>query len=203
MKKFNLYTFLIFIFFSNSPMAQKPASIGYFRLGANLNFAAPEKGNDVFVMPALNITPGLRMIQGQDFAMVLALPVSVGISSDDYAHVTYLAVDLPAMLEFNFGPATGNSASRQPGFMFGAGAGYLIAGEYADANDDPENTTRQLDFWGWRLSFGVSFGKDTDGTRILLAANYGRNFTVDKKSMFSIGLYAIMGNRKQTEKINY
>ena len=203
MKKFNPFPILILLLFNISANAQKPASIGYFRLGANLNFASPEKGSDLFVMPALNVTPGLRMIQGQDFALVLTMPVSVGISSDDYAHVTYLAVDLPAMLEFNFGPATGNSASGQPGFMIGAGAGYLIAGQYADTNDDPENTTRQLDFWGWRLSFGVSFGKDPDGTRVLLAANYGRNFTVDKKSMISIGLYFIMGNRKEPPKTNF
>ena len=143
------------------------------------------------------------MIQGQDFALVLTLPVSVGVSSDDYAHVSYLAVDLPAMLEFNFGPATGNSASGQPGFMVGAGAGYLIAGQYGDNTNDEIYGTRQLDFWGWRLSCGVSFGKETDGSRVMIAANYGRNFTVDKKSMVSLGLYLIMGNRKQPVKTEF
>ena len=194
---------MLIIFMSSSALAQKPASIGYFRVGLNVSFAAPQKGSDLFVMPALNITPGLRMIQGQDFALVLTLPVSVGISSDDYAHVTYLAVDLPAMMEFNFGPATGNSASGQPGFMVGAGAGYLIAGQYGDNINDDVYGTRQLDFWGWRLSFGVSFGKEADGSRVMIAANYGRNFTVDKKSMFSLGLYFIMGNRKEPAKTEF
>jgi hypothetical protein len=154
-------------------------------------------------MPALNVTPGLRMIQGQDFALVLTMPVSVGISSDDYANVSYLALDLPVMLEFNFGPATGNSASGHPGVMIGAGAGYLIAGQYGDASNDAIYGTRQMDFWGWRLSFGMSFGKDPDGTRIMLAANYGRNFTADQKSMASLGLYFIMGNCKEPVKTEF
>lgn len=197
-------TLLILIFSMGSlAIAQKPSSVGYFRAGLNLTFAAPQKGSELFVMPALNITPGLRMIQGQDFALVLTLPVSVGISSDDYAHVTYLAVDLPAMLEFNFGPATGNSASGQPGFMVGAGAGYLIAGQYGDNTNDEIYGTRQLDFWGWRLSCGASFGKDTNGSRVMIAVNYGRNFTIDKKSMISLGFYLIMGNRKEPVKTEF
>ena len=195
---------LIFYFFlACTAIAQKPASVGYFRVGLNLNFAAPQKGSDLFVMPALNITPGLRLIEGQDFALVLAMPLSVGISSDDYKHVTYLALDLPAMLEFHFGPATGNSVSCRPGFMLGAGAGYLVAGQYADYNNDPENPTRQLDFWGWRLSFGMSFGNDPDGTRVMIAASIGGNFTADQKSMSYIGLYFIMGNRKVPAATNF
>jgi hypothetical protein len=33
---------LLIIFFTVPAIAQKPASIGYFRIGANLNFAAPK-----------------------------------------------------------------------------------------------------------------------------------------------------------------
>jgi hypothetical protein len=194
---------LFTLFFTFSAIAQKSASIGYFRLGANLNFAGPKEGDNGFTMWAINVTPGLRMIQGQDFALVLAMPVSAGISTNDDTHVSHLAVDLPVMLEFNFGTATGNSASAHPGIMIGAGAGYLIGGQYGDASNDETYGTRQLDFWGWRLSFGICFGKDPDGTRIMLAASYGRNFTADKKSMASFGFYFIMGNRKEPVKIEF
>ena len=64
-------------------IAQKPASIRYFRGGPNLHIFGSEQSS-LFVFPALNLTPGLRIIQGRDFALVMTMPISVGYSSDHH-----------------------------------------------------------------------------------------------------------------------
>jgi hypothetical protein len=194
----SLYFFALL--FSAPAIAQKPASIGYFRCGANLNFSWPEKGK-IFLIPAFNLTPGLRIIQGTDFAIVITLPVSIGYSSDNYYHTGYFGLDVPAMLEFNFGAATGNSATSGVGFMLGAGAGYQAVGSYDNSSFNDEDQFSDMDFWGYRLSFGASFGKDPTGDRNMIVANFGQSLTQDRKYTISIGIYLILGNgEKITER---
>ncbi len=188
--------FMITLFFGGPAIAQKPASIGYFRCGLNLNSSWPEKGR-LFLFPAINLTPGLRILQGRDFAMALTLPISAGYSSDNYYHTGYFGLDVPAMLEFNFGAAAGNSATSGLGFMLGAGAGYQIAGSYDNSSFDDEYRPGDMDFWGYRLNFGVSFGKDSTGDRTMVVANFGKSFTPDRKYTVSIGFYMILGNRRK------
>jgi hypothetical protein len=188
--------FMIVQLYGFPSMAQKPASIGYFRGGVNLNFSWPENGK-LFCIPAFNLTPGLRIVQGSDFAMVLTMPITVGYSSDNYYHTGYAGLDVPVMLEFNFGAATGNSATSGVGFMIGAGAGYQDVGTYDNSISDYGTQKSDMDFWGYRLSFGISFGKDPTGDRTMITTSFGRSFTLDKKYTFSIGAYIILGNRKK------
>jgi hypothetical protein len=196
MKLVPVYIIMITGLCCSSVVAQKPASIGYFRGGANLNFSWPEQGK-LFCIPAFNLTPGLRIVQGTDFALVLTLPISAGYSSDNYYHTGYIGLDIPAMLEFNFGAATGNSATSGVGFMLGMGAGYQTVGTYDNSSFNDEVEYSEMDFWGSRFSFGISFGKDPSGDRSMIIAGYGKSFTVDKKYTISIGAYIILGNRKK------
>jgi hypothetical protein len=101
------------------------------------------------------------------------------------------------MLEFDFGSSAGNSATSGAGFMIGAGIGYQAVGRYYDSNTDPESQDRHMDFWGYRLSLGFSVGKDSTGDRTLIACNFGKSLTPDKKYTASIGIYFILGNRKK------
>jgi hypothetical protein len=129
--------------------------------------------------------------------MVLTLPMSIGYSSDNYYHTGYFGLDVPAMLEFNFGAAAGNSATSGVGFMLGAGAGYQAVGSYNNSTFDDEDRSSDMDFWGYRLNFGISLGKDPTGDRSMIAASFGKSFTRDKKYTISIGVCMILGNRKK------
>jgi len=179
-------------------IAQSHLSLLYLRGGVNLtcsgynNYTGP-----FFYMPSVNLTPGFRILQETDFALVMTMPVSIGKSTYDFwtDYSTY-GIDVPVMLEFNLGASTGNSRTTGNGITIGAGAGYLNLGEYTYLDDSDMYQTRSMDFWGYRFCFGYSFGKDPNGDRTMVMINYGRSFTGPLKYTFTIGLYLIMGNRK-------
>lgn len=176
-----------------SATAQK-RDIFYFRFGGNIFFSGnKEKGP--FFFPALSFAPGIRIAQSKDFALVLAAPISIG-SSFRSSNSSYLGIDAPATLEFNFGSAAGNNENSHFGFILGAGAGYHYAGNYADTYTDPFSDFRHFDFWGYRLESGFTFGKEGNGSQVMILFNYGRGFTAEKRTMIGAGLVFTMGNIK-------
>lgn len=174
------------------------------RLGVTV-FAPWTEHGDGPVFPAFTFSPGVRIVQGSDFALVASLPLSVGIAFAEMDY-SYLGIDVPAMLEFHFGSATGNT-NKTAGFMLGAGAGYQYAGEtynpYMVGYDDYDYwdtaTVHQLDFWGYRLQAGVTFGKEREGQygdRSMILLQYGRSLASDKKYTIGVGFYMSVGNRR-------
>lgn len=176
-----------------SASAQKKGTF-YGRFGGNIFFSgSKEKGP--FFFPAISFAPGIRIAQSKDFALVLAAPISVGASIRS-SNSSYLGIDAPATLEFNFGSAAGNNEKSRVGLMIGAGAGYHYAGNYAETYNDPYSDFRHFDFWGYRLESGITFGKGGNGSQIMILFNYGRGFSSEKRTMIGAGLVFTMGNIK-------
>lgn len=191
---------LLGLFASSESVSQKKyASVVYVRAGLTAFVPWEEHGETLF-FPGLTIGPGLRIIQGRDFALVATLPVTVGAAFAEWDY-SYLGVDVPAMLECHFGSSTGNT-DKPMGFMLGAGVGYHYAGEYYyDYYDydyeDHDGENRQLDFWGLRLAAGVTFGKDQagNGDRMMIMAQYSKNLASEKKYTAGLGFYLSLGNK--------
>lgn len=182
---------LALILFSLTLSAQK-RDIFYARFGGNLFFSG-SKESGLFFLPAVSFAPGIRMAQSKDFAMVLATPVSVGSSIRSYG-TSYLGIDAPLMVEINMGSAAGNNGKSHFGFMMGAGAAYHYAGNYLNPYNEPFGGFRHLDFWGYRLESGISFGKSDNGSQVMLLFNFGRGFTSQKNTVVGAGLVFTMGN---------
>jgi hypothetical protein len=169
----------------------------YFRGGGNLTFAmfGGSYGPAMF-MPSLNLTPGLRIAQGTDFALAVTMPISWGKATNDF-WISYseYGVDLPLMVEFDFGSATGNSRTNRAGFTVGAGIGWLYMGEFPYIDSQNIARTESLQILGYRFNMGYSFGKDPTGDRTMIMMNFGGS-PIYQRYTFSIGLYFIFGNRK-------
>ncbi|MGE5107902.1 MAG: hypothetical protein ACM3H8_10180, partial [Sphingobacteriales bacterium] len=118
---------------------------------------------------AITISPGLRLIQGKDFALSLTAPISIGASSRSNTYLD-LGVDLPAMLETHFGSATGNQDKVSLGGILGAGVAYHYSKNYYDSFDDVK-----VSFGGYRFHGGISFSKDDNGDRFLILASMVEN----------------------------
>jgi hypothetical protein len=198
MKRFRLFLLIIVVISRTPAIAQNQLPIFYSRAGANLTFASFNGNNGpLMFMPSLNITPGLRIIQGSDFALIATLPISWGKATNDF-WLTYseYGIDLPVMLEFNFGASTGNSKTSRTGITIGAGGGWLYMGEYPYIDNQNNARTESLEIWGYRFNLGYSFGRDPDGSRTMLMFNFGGSFFSNTRYTFSIGMYLIVGNRK-------
>lgn len=193
MKKVFVFFLCSLVLMKLTATAQKK-DIFYARFGGNLFFSGNNE-SDLFVLPSITFAPGIRIAQSKNFAMVMAAPISVGSSLRSYSN-SYLGIDAPLMLELNLGSAAGNNDKSHFGFMMGAGAAYHYAGNYFDNYNGPNEDFRHLDFWGYRLESGISFGKGDDGNQIMVLFNYGRGFTAEKNTVIGAGLVFTMGNLK-------
>jgi hypothetical protein len=198
MKQFLLLIYIITVISYKSAIGQNNLSRGYMRGGVSLTFAS-FNGNagPVMFMPSLNLTPGLRIIQGTDFALTVTMPITVGKATNDF-WLTYseYGIDLPVMVELNFGAATANSKTSGNGITLGAGIGWLYMGEYQTIDDQNNIHNQSLEILGYRMNLGYSFGKDPSGSRTMVMITYGGSPVYLTRSTFSIGIYFLMGNRK-------
>jgi hypothetical protein len=198
MKRFILLLLLIAGILQMSALGQNDRSRVYARAGGNITFASFNGNNGpLMYMPSLNITPGLRVIQGTDFSLALTMPISFGKATNDFwTSYSEYGIDLPVMVEFDFGAATGNSKTSGNGVTVGAGIGWLYMGEYTYIDNQNIARTQSLEILGYRLNFGYSFGKDPTGSRTMVMATFGGTPMNQTKYTFSIGIYLVVGNRK-------
>jgi len=144
--------------------------------------------------PAITVTPGIKMVQGKNFAAILSAPLSIGWRFKDHG---YLGIDLPVMFNLHVGSAAGNNRGSRWGFVLGAGAGYINVVNYYD---ELISVNRHAEFWGYRFRLGVSFKTDEEGTEDLaipvLFITYGKGISNGRDNMIGIGIHVIISSLK-------
>jgi len=160
----------------------------YFNAGASL-FLPGNRQSEVAIFPAITLTPGLRLIQTKDFALVLGFPLSAG---GTFKTDTYLGIDLPVMLSLHFGSAAGNNDHSKFGIIIGAGAAYIDVLNFYD-NLYFEKVHTQ--FWGQRFNAGISFKTDKDGGVPAMVFSFGRSVNGRDAYMAGIGIHYVLSNK--------
>jgi hypothetical protein len=158
----------------------------YLRAGVNL-FTTWSGNQDPFVMGTFNIAPGFQLIKGRDVSATITLPLSAGGAFREIGN-SYFGMDVPAMLEFHFGSATGENRRSKLGLMLGGGAGYILTA----IEDEYTGRTRSIDFWGLRFHTGISFGKLGSAGKGMVIASFGKSFTGNTKYTLGLGLAVIL-----------
>ncbi len=173
--------------------AQKYQSPLYLRGGFSL-FASWVTYDHTVFFPGISVAPGIRLIQGDDMAVALSAPLTIGASFKNHDN-TFLGLDLPVMMEFNFGTATGNASKPKAGFMLGAGIAFHHAGRYERDLFGDEISYEQVSFFGYRAIAGISFNKEKDGSAPMITFSWGKPFNHVNKALIGIGASFILGNR--------
>ena len=160
----------------------------YANVGASLFFPW-DYHSDVAVFPGITLTPGLRLIQNKNFALVLNLPLTLGTSKTDF----YLGIDLPAMLSFHFGSAAANNENSKFGLILGAGAAYInVVNFYDDVAAEKIHT----EFWGYRFNAGISFKADKqDGDIPAIIFSFGRSVNGKDAYVAGVAIHLILSNK--------
>jgi hypothetical protein len=187
--KKKLAVFIITIVPYSTGIAQH-LPIGYFKAGLGLQTAWTDEDQIAF-FPGITVSPGIRMIQGKDFALTLSAPITFGatLKSDIYA-----GFDLPAMIDLSIASAADNDPKSKLGFVVGAGVAYFyITNNYDEGIPEKIHT----EFWGWRFQSGISLGNF--GGKSLFLVSYGRIMTGNKGLVFGLLGQAIVGRAKSTK----
>ena len=157
--------------------------IGYFKAGVGLQTAWTDEDHILF-FPGITISPGIRMIQGKEFALTLSTPITFGAT---FKSDTWAGFDLPAMVDFSIASAADNDLKSKLGFVVGAGVAYFYATNYYDEELFEKVHT---EFWGWRFQSGISLGKF--GEKCLLLFSYGRSMSGNNGHVFGIHIQLIL-----------
>jgi hypothetical protein len=156
--------------------------LAYFRGGISFLLPFTQQGNPV-VFPGVTIAPGLRLIQNDQFIMSLSVPITAwGTFKYDYL----LGIDIPFMLDFTIGSATGENQKNSSGFVVGIGYAYMDA---VNNYDSGEGIYKRSEFWGWRVQVGIDIGKENaENDRDILFLSYGRSLADRRFWMVGIGV---------------
>ena len=167
-----------------------------FSLSAGISlFVGSKTGSGTTLLPSITVGPGVKFLQAQDFSIALDVPVTAGWN---FKHGTYFGIDVPAMINFQFGSAAGNNENAKFGIIAGAGAGYTNFANYHEITTTPILTTSitaHTEFWGYRLKLGASFKPDAESSFVpSVVLNFGKSINGNGGYVFGISLLAIMMN---------
>ena len=182
-----LLLLLLFIFPADKKTSAQQ-SLFYCDVGASLFFPW-EHEKDAAVFPTFTFTPGLRLAQNKNFALVLSCPLSAG---GTFKNDTYLGIDVPAMVSIHIGSAAANNNNSKLGFILGAGAGYInVVNFYEDRYFEKVHT----EFWGYRFNASMSFKADekTGGVPAIMLS-FGRSINGKDAYMVGISFHYITSN---------
>ena len=157
-----------------SPFVKAQDKSLYFRGGLSLLVAENKPGSDLIFFPGLTLAPGLRLMNGDKFAVSLSSPISVGWSGKN---VNYFGFDGPLMFDISLGSAAGNPDQSNFGVIMGAGAAYLYAENVSTDYSTGLQKFSSADFFGPRFQLGFSFKKTEDNSAPMVLFNYGRSMT--------------------------
>lgn len=146
----------------------------YFRGGLSMLVAENKPESDLIFFPGLTLAPGLRIMNGDKFAMSLSSPLSIGWSGKN---VSYFGFDGPLMVDIGLGSAAGNPDKSNFGVIMGAGLAYLYAENVSTDYNTGLQEFSSADFFGPRFEFGFSFKKSEDNSAPMVLFNYGRSMT--------------------------
>ena len=200
---FRLVT-LICLTTSTCAFAQSESKLLYVRAGLSLFVAENKPGSDLIFFPGFTLAPGMRLMNGNNFALSLSSPISIGWSG---RNVSYFGFDAPIMFDISLGSAAGNPDKSNFGVILGAGLAYL----YAENVSTDYNTGLQgfssADFTGPRFQLGFSFGKDQDNSAPMVMFSYGRSWTstgdgfgrgsLGPGHVWGVSIQLVMGRKKK------
>ena len=146
----------------------------YLRGGASLFVAENKPGSDLIFFPGITLAPGLRLMNGDKFALSLSAPLTAGWSG---RNVSYFGFDAPLMFDISLGSAAGNPDQSNFGVIMGAGVAYLYAENVSTDYYTGFREFSSADFVGPRFQFGFSFKKSEDNSAPIVLFSYGRSMT--------------------------
>ena len=190
MKKFIfLYVFSLLIAIFGT--AQKRS---VFNFSGGLSLLAGWKNNEGnTLLPSITLSPGIKFIQSKNFALVVDLPVTAGWN---FKKGTYFGIDVPLMLNLNFGSAAANNDSARFGILIGAGLGYTNLANYEVVNTSPitqTHITGHTEFWGYRFKLGASFNaRKNNGNAPAIVFNFGKSINSNQGYLAGISLLLML-----------
>ncbi|HCW09206.1 MAG TPA: hypothetical protein DGG95_17755 [Cytophagales bacterium] len=177
----------------------------YLRAGLSLFVAENKPGGDLIFFPGLTISPGIRLMNGDKFALSLSSPLSIGGSGNN---LRYFGFDGPLMFDISLGSAAGNNDKTNFGVIMGAGVAYLYAENVSTDYNTGLREFSSADFFGPRFQFGFSFKKQDDNSAPMLLFSYGRSLTSTGHGfgrgsfgpghVWGISFQMVMGRKKKT-----
>ena len=127
---------------------------GYCKGGLSLLVGGAKTSDELTLLPALTLAPGIRIIKTKEFSITTDFPISVGVSNDD--NDFFFGIDAPATLNLNFGFGSSKRSTSKFGLSLGAGVGYHYSyNEYNDPSDNGEYD--QLSVGGYVFQTGLFF----------------------------------------------
>ncbi len=163
---------LVIIMTSSCAFAQD--KLLYFRGGVSLFMAENKPGSDLIFFPGFTLAPGMRLMNGDNFALSLSAPLSIGWSG---RNVSYFGFDAPIMFDISLGSAAGNPDKSNFGVIMGAGLAYLYAENVSTDYTTGLQEFSSADFSGPRFQLGFSFDKEDDNGAPMVLFSYGRSWT--------------------------
>lgn len=194
---------LVCLTVSACAFAQSESKLLYVRAGLSLLVAENKPGSDLIFFPGFTLAPGMRLMNGDNFALSLSAPLSLGFSG---RNVSYFGFDAPIMFDISLGSAAGNPDDSKFGVIMGAGLAYLYA---ENVSTDSYGTQRfsSADFTGPRFQLGFSFKKEPDNTAPMVLFSYGRSWTSTGKGfgrgsfgdghVWGVSIQLVMGRKKK------
>jgi hypothetical protein len=176
----------------------------YVRGGVSLFIAENKPGSDLIFFPGFTVAPGMRLMNGDNFAVSLSAPLSIGWSG---RNVSYFGFDAPIMFDISLGSAAGNPDKSNFGVIMGAGLAYLYAENVSTDYTTGLQEFSSADFTGPRFQFGISFNKQYDNSAPIVLFSYGRSWTstghgfgrgsLGPGHLWGISIQLVMGRKKK------
>ena len=165
---------------------------GYCKAGLSLLVGGTETSDDLTVLPAITIAPGIRIIKAKEFSLTTDFPISLGASNknDDLR----FGIDAPAMLNLNFGFSSSKRSTAKIGVSFGAGVGYHYCyNEYYNPFNNEEYDELSLAGYVFQTALffrGKYAGKGLSGGGIKISVMTNLKSAAVQKKVFGISLLA-------------
>ncbi len=180
----------------------------YVRGGLSLFVAQNKPGSDLIFFPGITVAPGMRLMNGDRFALSLSAPITVGSSGQN---MSYFGIDAPVMFDISIGSAAGNPDSSDFGVIMGAGLAYFYAENVSTNFSTGLQEFSSADFAGPRFELGFSFKKDDNNSAPVVLFSYGRSWTSTGQGFgrgsfgpghfWGVSIQMVMGRGKKKEVI--
>ena len=183
----HVFAFMIFIVASSSLIAQNPA---FITGGLSVLGGRDQTSEEATILPSLTLMPGIKFFDKGDFCLLVAAPISIGVSDNDGDY--YLGMDLPLTLNMNVGYGFTDHSHNRAGFFAGGGLAYHNS--YNESYDwNGLVTTNHLRFTGYLIQTGVTFRhKKNKREGMMIRLSWLSQYPDHKKNVLGLGLIACL-----------